>query len=51
MVKEIKEMTDKELKEEWQGIESHIRNFAYGKSELYYREDLEREADKRGLLI
>lgn len=43
-------MTNKELKEEWQGIESHIRNFAYGKFELNYREDLERELYKRGLL-
>jgi len=51
MVKEIKDMTNKELKQEWRGIESHIRNFAYGKWELNYRDELERESDKRGLIL
>lgn len=51
MVKEIKDMTNKELKEEWDGIEYHIRNFAYGRFELNYREDLEREANKRGIML
>ena len=50
-MKEIKEMTNKELKQEWEGINSHIRNFAYGNFELNYRENLEQEAEKRGILL
>ena len=47
MVKEIKDMTNKELREEYEGIEQHIKLCAYGKWELNFREDLIKEATKR----
>lgn len=48
-MKEIKDMNKKELIEELEGIEDHIENFSYGKSELFYREELYREIAKRGI--
>jgi hypothetical protein len=51
MEKELKDMTNKELKQEWIAIESHIRNFAYGKWELNFRDDIEKEANKRCILL
>lgn len=50
-MKKIKDMTNKELKEEWAGIEQHIKHFAYGKYELNYRDELEQEANKRGMSL
>lgn len=50
-MKEVKDFTNKELKEEWEGINSHIRNFACGRWELNYREEIEQEADRRGILL
>ena len=47
--KEIKDMSNAELKREWKSIEHHIKNFGYGKFELYYRQDLEVEMNKRDL--
>lgn len=51
MTKEIKDMNNKELIEELNGIEQHIQLFAYGKFELRYRESLFKEIDKRGIEI
>ena len=48
---EVKDMSEKELKEEWLAIESHIRNFAYGRFELNYREELLKEINKRELIL
>lgn len=48
-MKEIKDMTNKELLQELEGIEQHIKLCSYGKVELNYREELEREINKRGL--
>lgn len=50
-MKKIKDMTNKELKQEWKGITFHIRNFAYGRWELNYLNDLENEINKRGILV
>lgn len=47
--KEIKDMSDKELIKELEGIENHIENFSYGRSELIYREQLYKEIEKRGI--
>jgi len=47
MIKELKDMTKKELKEELIGINEHIDNFSYGRFELNYREDILREMEKR----
>lgn len=46
-MKEIKDMTNKELKEEWKSIDYHIKHFSYGRFELNYRGELEAEMDKR----
>lgn len=49
MVKEIKNMTNKELKEELKSIEYHIKNYSFGRWGLNYRMELEKEIDKRNL--
>lgn len=49
MNKEIKDMTDKELVAELEGIEQQIELTSYGKFELLYREQLYGEIEKRGL--
>lgn len=48
---EVKDMSDKKLIEELEGIEEHIENFSYGMSELMYREELYREINKRGIKL
>jgi hypothetical protein len=51
MEKQIKAMSNKKLKAEWDSIEYHIRHFSYGSWELNYRKLLEEEANKRRLLL
>jgi hypothetical protein len=50
-MKEIKEMKNDELKIELKSINYHIKHFSYGRWELSYRNELEKEAEKRGIEI
>lgn len=49
-MKEVKNMSDKELKEEWKSVDYHIKHFSYGRFELNYRAELEAEMNKRRTL-
>lgn len=49
-VKKVKDMTDKELIQEWNDISFHIRNLGVGRYELHYQAELERELNKRGTM-
>lgn len=46
-MKEIKDMTIKELKQELVSVEEHIDKFSYGSYELNYRDQLEKELERR----
>lgn len=48
-MKEIKDMTDKELVEKLEEIEQQIESSSYGRFELSYREELYGEVIKRDL--
>lgn len=48
--KQVKDMTKKELLREWRDIEFHIRNLGCGRSEIYYRAELESEMHARGIM-
>ena len=50
-MKELKDMTNKELLNQLNDIENHISNLGYGRFELNYREEIYREIDKRKLDI
>ena len=47
-MKNLKDMTKKELGQELDGIEQHIAEFSYGKYELHYREAIYQEIERRG---
>lgn len=51
MNKEIKAMTNKELKETWRSIDNQINFSSFGMFELRYRMALEEEFDNRGIEI
>lgn len=48
-IKEVKDMTAKELVREWRDIDYHIRNLGVGRWELNYQAELEREMESRGI--
>jgi len=48
-MKDIKDMSKKELIEELNAVEQHIELFAYGRYELNYREQLLMELGRRGV--
>ncbi len=47
--KEIKDMSNAELKAEWKHIENHHKYFGVGMKELMYKVELQREMEKRDL--
>jgi len=50
-MKEVKEMTDKELKREYLAISDHINVCSYGRYELFYQNELAKELYERGYEI
>ena len=46
----VRKMTKRELLKELTGVVNQMAECSFGKYELYYREELERELDKRGII-
>ena len=47
---ELKDMTDKELIQEWRDIDFHIRNLGVGRWEINHITEVEQELTKRDVM-